>query len=145
MTDVAATPTTRVADAPARHAMRHGVVAMAENADLTSVFHAMAEHGVHAVLIEDRASGRPLGWVTAQALLTWMNLEPGEAHAHEAMTPRVVTVPPDAPVREVVAALSRAGTTHVLVCEDGARAGEGVITALDVVAFKAHRTDRNPM
>jgi CBS domain-containing protein len=137
MTDLAAASTL---DGPVRQAMRHGVVAMADNADLTSVFHAMAEHGVHAVLVEERATGRPLGWVTAQALLTWMNLEPGQAHAHEAMTERVVTIAPDAPMREAIAALSRPGTTHVLVCDEGALAGEGVVTALDVVGFKARRS-----
>jgi CBS domain-containing protein len=42
-------------------------------------------------------------------------------------------------LREAVAALSRPGTTHLLVCDDGARAGEGVLTALDVVGYKARR------
>jgi CBS domain-containing protein len=52
------------------------------------------------------------------------------------MTERVVTIPPAAPIREAIAALSRPGTSHLLVCDEGARAGEGVLTALDVVAHK---------
>jgi CBS domain-containing protein len=136
MTDTAAQPDAPVLLAPVRRVMRHGVVSIAENADLVSVFHAMADHGVHAVLIEDRADGRPLGWVTAESLLSWVNLSPGEAHAHQAMTERVVTIPPAAPIREAIAALSRPGTSHLLVCDEGARAGEGVLTALDVVAHK---------
>ena len=124
-------------DAPVRQIMRHGVVSIVEDAPLESVFHAMAEHHVHAVLIEERTTGRPLGWVTAQSLLSWMNLEPGETHAHQAMTERVITVPPTAPVREAVAALSRAGAWRLLVCADGAQAGEGVVTPLDIVALRA--------
>jgi CBS domain-containing protein len=134
MIDTVANPTARAFEAPVRQAMHHGVVAIAENADLTSVFHAMADHGVHAVLVEERRTGRPLGWVTADALLSWMNLQPGEAQAHQAMTERAVTVPPTAPMREAVAALSRPGTSHLLVCDEGARAAEGVVTALDIVA-----------
>jgi CBS domain-containing protein len=124
-------------DAPVRQIMRHGVVSIVGDALLESVFHAMAEHRVHAVLIEERTTGRPLGWVTAQSLLSWMNLEPGETHAHQAITERVITIPPTAPVREAVAALSRGGTSRLLVCAEGAQAGEGVVTPLDIVALRA--------
>jgi len=138
MIDSAQGPTSTAAfDAPVRQIMRHGVVSIVEDALLESVFHAMAEHRIHAVLVEERTSGRPLGWVTAQSLLSWMNLEPGETHAHEAISERVITIPPTAPVREAVAALSRGGTSHLLVCADGAHAGEGVVTALDIVALRA--------
>jgi CBS domain-containing protein len=137
MTTTASSPTTQgVFDLPVRRVMRHGVVAVPDHASLDSVRHAMADHHVHAVLIENRTSGEPLGWVTAAMLLTWMNLEHGPTHAHQAMTERVVTVAPDAPVREAVAALSRPEVSHVLVRDAGDRVAQGVVTPLDIVAAK---------
>ena len=114
--------------------MRHGVVSVPEHALLDSVRHAMTDHQVHAVLVEERTTGRPLGWVRAESLLTWMNLEHEPVHAHRAITEPVVTIAPNAPLREAVAALSRHGISHLLVCAEGDRTAEGVVTALDIVA-----------
>lgn len=136
MTTTASSPTQGVFDLPVRRVMRHGVVAVPDHASLDSVRRAMADHHVHAVLIENRISGEPLGWVTAEMLLSWMNLEHGPTHAHQAMTERVVTVAPDAPVREAVAALSRPEVSHVLVRDAGDRVALGVVTPLDIVAAK---------
>jgi CBS domain-containing protein len=119
--------------APVRDVMRHGVVAVPEHALLDSVRRAMTDHQVHAVLVEARVTGRPLGWVKAESLLTWMNLGRGQVHAHRAITEPVVTVAPDAPLREAVQQLSRHGASHLLVCGDGDRVAEGVVTALDIV------------
>jgi CBS domain-containing protein len=133
----AITESTRaVLDRPVGSVMRHGVVAIPEHATLESIRRAMADHRVHAVLIEQRSTGRPLGWVKAEALLTWMNLDPTAAHAHRAITERVVTITPDAPLREAVAALSRHGVSRLLVCDEGDVVAHGVITPLDVVAAR---------
>jgi CBS domain-containing protein len=122
---------------PVRDIMRHGVVSVPEHASLEAVFHAMADHRVHAVLVVAAADGRPLGWVKADALLTWMNLEPAGAHARQAITEQVVTIASDAPVREAIEALSPAGTSRLLVRDRGTIAGEGVVTPLDVVALRS--------
>jgi len=127
-------PTAGVLDRPVRRVMRHGVVSVPEHALLDSVRHAMTDHQVHAVLVEERTTGRPLGWVRAESLLTWMNLEHEPVHAHRAITEPIVTIAPDAPLREAVAALSRHGVSHLLVCGAGDRTAEGVVTALDIVA-----------
>ena len=133
----ALTESTRgVLDRPVHSVMRHGVVAVPEHATLESIRLAMAAHRVHAVLIEQRTTGRPLGWVKAEALLTWMNLEPAPAHAHRAITERVVAIAPDAPVREAVAALSRHGVSHLLVCDEGDVVAHGVVTPLDILAAR---------
>lgn len=124
-------------DVPVRQIMRHGVIVIAEDATLDGVFQTMADHHIHAVLVEEAATGRPLGWVKAESLLTWLNLEAAPGHAHEAITESVVTIAPDAPVRDAIALLSRTKTSHLLVCAEGSRAGEGVVTALDVVALRA--------
>jgi CBS domain-containing protein len=120
-------------DRPVREVMRHGVVAVSEHTLLDGVRRAMTDHKVHAVLVEERSTGRPMGWVRAESLLTWMNLEREPVEAHRAITEPVVTIEPGAPLRAAVSALSRHGVSHLLVCGEGDHAAEGVITALDVV------------
>jgi CBS domain-containing protein len=128
-----------VLDLPVASIMRHGVVSIAEDASLSGVTRAMGDHRVHAILVEEGSTGRPLGWVKAETLLSWMNMEESWAHAHEAITEPVTTIRPDATVREAMAALSRHGTSRLLVCREGGRAGEGVLTPLDVVGLVAAR------
>jgi CBS domain-containing protein len=127
------TKTDEVLQAPVASVMRHGVVSIAEDASLAAVTRAMAGHRVHAILVGESRTGRPLGWVKAETLLTWMNLGSSWVHAHEAITEPVTTIAPDATIREAMAALSRHGTSRLLVCSEGGRAGEGVITPLDIV------------
>lgn len=122
-----------VLKAPVASVMRHGVVSIAEDASLAAVTRAMAGHRIHAILVRESTTGRPLGWVKAETLLTWMNLGSSWVHAHEAITEPVTTIAPDATLRDAMAALSRHGTSRLLVCTEGGRSGEGVITPLDVV------------
>lgn len=126
-----------VLETPVASVMRHGVVSIAEDATLAGVTRAMADHRVHAILVEESTTGRPLGWVKAETLLTWMNLGSSWVHAHEAIAEPVTTIAPDATVRDAMAALSRHGTSRLLVCSQGGRAGEGVLTPLDIVGLVA--------
>ena len=75
---------------------------------LASVADAMGDHRVHAILVEERTTGRPLGWVKAETLLGWMNMRSPWAHAHQAITESVTTIAPTATARDAMAALSRA-------------------------------------
>jgi CBS domain-containing protein len=119
--------------------MRHGVVSVAEDASLVSVANAMRDHRVHAILIEQRSTGRPLGWAKADTLLSWLNMRSPWVHAHQAITERVTTIEPTATVREAVSALLRPGTSRLLVCSEDSCAGEGVVTHLDVIELLTGR------
>jgi predicted transcriptional regulator len=126
-----------VLQAPVARVMRHGVVSIAEDATLAGVTRAMADHRIHALLVAESSTGRPLGWVKAETLLTWMNLGNSWVHAHEAITEPVTTIAPDATIGDAMAALSRHGTSRLLVSSEGGRAGEGVVTPLDIVGLVA--------
>lgn len=128
-----------VLETPVASIMRHGVVSIAEDASLANVAAAMSDHRVHAILVAERMTGRPLGWAKAETLLSWMNMSSPWVHAHQAITEPVTTIAPDATVRDAMAALSRHGTSRLLVCSEGGRAGEGVLTHLDVVTLLARR------
>jgi CBS domain-containing protein len=119
--------------------MRHGVVSIAEDASLISVARAMRDHRVHAILIEQRSTGRPLGWAKADTLLSWMNMRSSWVHAHQAITERVSTIEPTATVRDAISALLRPGTSRLLVCSGDDCAGEGVLTHLDVIEMLTGR------
>jgi CBS domain-containing protein len=123
-----------VPDTPVASVMRHGVVSIAEDASLANVARAMGDHQVHAILVEERTTGRPLGWAKAETLLAWMNMQSPWVHAHQAISESVTTITPTAPLRDAIAALLRQGTSRLLVCSEGDRAGEGVVTHLDVIA-----------
>jgi CBS domain-containing protein len=119
--------------------MTPGVLTIAEDASLVHVYRAMVAHSVHAVLVVGRAEGRPLGWVTARGLLSWVGQDQALASAREAITERAVTIEPNAAARDALSALSQAGTSHLLVCKAEDVMPEGVVSELDLVALEGAR------
>jgi signal-transduction protein with cAMP-binding, CBS, and nucleotidyltransferase domain len=123
-------------DTAVREFMTPGVLSIAEDTSLRQVYRAMVAHSVHAVLVVGRNEGRPLGWVTARGLLSWVGRDQSLASAREAITERAETIEPSASAREALNALSQSGTTHLLVCRHGTPTPEGVVSELDLVALE---------
>lgn len=123
-------------ETPVRDFMTPGVLTIAEDASLRHVCRAMVAHSVHAVLVVGRSGGHPLGWVTARGLLGWIGRDQALACARDAITERAVTIEPGATARDAFMALSRAGTSHLLISGRSDAMPEGVISELDVVAFE---------
>src|SRR4051794_35235208 len=69
-----------------REVMTPGVVTIVEDASVKQARRAIHAHRVHAVLVLGRERGRPLGWVTARGLLSWVDREESLAHARDAIT-----------------------------------------------------------
>jgi CBS domain-containing protein len=122
-----------------RDFMTPGVLTIAEDASLVHVYRAMVAHSVHAVLVVGRSEGRPLGWVTARGLLSWVGRDQALASARDAITERPVTIEPNASAREALSALSQAATTHLLVCRAEEATPEGVVSELDLVGLEGAR------
>ena len=122
-----------------RQAMRPGVVSVPGDTSLKQVYRALADHGVHAVLVVDRKLGTPLGWVSAAGLLRWAVEGSGQRTAAQAICEPVHTISPSASVRDAVEILLKPGVSHVLVAHYGATSGEGVISDVDVVALMCGR------
>jgi CBS domain-containing protein len=123
-------------ETPVREFMTPGVLTIAEDASLRHLYRAMVAHSVHAVLVVGRSEGRPLGWVTARGLLAWVGRDASLASAREAITERSATIEPSASAREALGALSRTGTSHLLVCRAGQGMPEGVVSELDLIALE---------
>ena len=124
-------------ETPVRTLMTPGVVTIAEDAALRHVHRAMISHSTHAVLVVARTEGRPLGWVTAKGLLTWVGRDQSVATARDAIIEQPVTIDPSATAADALTALSQPGVSHLLVCRPSDATPEGVISALDLVALEA--------
>jgi CBS domain-containing protein len=120
-------------DHEVREVMTPGVVSVPASASLTQVRRALVAHEVHAVLVVDRKSGAPLGWVNATGLLR-ATVDGSARHtAAQAICEPVQSVSPSATVREAVEILLQPGVSHVLVAHQNSVVGEGVVSDLDVV------------
>ena len=120
-------------DAQVREVMRPGVVAVPEDASVLEARRAMQSHGVHAVLVVERAYGRPLGLVTARGLLSWLDRDETAGYARDAISQAPVWILPTATVREAAEVLLEPGITHVLVRRRDEEMPEGVLTAADLL------------
>ena len=118
---------TRVADV-----MRPGVVTIAEDAPLLHAKRAMVRHGIHAVLVVGKESGRPLGWVSDHGLLPWLERDLASVRASHAITEPPRFIDAGASARTALEVLAEQGVGHLLVGDIG-RPPQGVIAPLDLV------------
>ncbi len=118
-----------------REVMTPGVITIAEDASVRQVRRALEAHRIHAVLVVGRQHGRPLGWVTSRGLLGWLERDDTLAHASDAITEPVTTIPPSASVHEAIRAILQPGVTHLLVQHHPDRLPEGVVGERDLLAL----------
>ena len=118
--------------------MTPGCVSISEDVTVEQAAAALAAHRVHAVLVVGAANGTPLGWVTARGLLGWVGRDCSLASARDAITEQVTAIPPQAPLRAALYALSTAGTTRLLVRRKPHQSPEGVITDFDLAVAARH-------
>jgi CBS domain-containing protein len=120
-------------DIPVGDLMRPGVIVLSEHASVAQAQRAVLAHGVHAVLVLEDRTGRPLGWVTSRGLLAWAARDVALASAREAVTEPPVAVEPSASAREALEALDRTGAARLLVVRAGVGLPEGVVSDVDVL------------
>jgi CBS domain-containing protein len=130
-TDPETLPQQRLAT-PVGDVMRPGVVTIAEDAPLLHAKRAMVRHGIHAVLVVGKETGRPLGWVSDHGLLSWLERDLATVPAAHAITEPPRFVDAGATARSALDALAEQGVGHLLVGDIG-RPPQGVIAPLDLV------------
>ena len=118
---------------PVREFMRPGVTTIPEHASLLQAKRAMVRHGIHAVLVVATADGRPLGWVTAEGLLPWLERDLSAVQASHAITEPPHHIEPDDTARAALAVLAAPGVSHLLVSPAGDAHPEGVVAPIDLV------------
>lgn len=132
------TPSPERLATPVHEFMRPGVISLPEDATLLEAKRAIVRHRVHAVLIVGAADGRPLGWVSDDGLLGWLEKDLASVPAAHAITEPARYIEPDATAHDAVAALAAPGVTHLLVSRIAGGAPHGVIAALDLVDLLTH-------
>jgi CBS domain-containing protein len=120
---------------PVREFMRPGVIAVSDDASLGQAERAMVRHGVHAILLLGRNTGKPVGWVTTRGMLKWLNNDLGLVPASQAVTEPPTYIDASATAEEAVAALSAPGVTHLLVSCSAGETPQGVVADIDVIAL----------
>jgi CBS domain-containing protein len=118
---------------PVSEIMRPGVVTIGENASLLQAKRAMVRHGVHAVLVVGTTSGLPLGWVSADGLLGWLERDLNALPAARAVTEPPVFVEPDAIARVALEQLEKPGVSHLLVGPADGGIAQGVVAPMDLI------------
>lgn len=132
-------PIAELAGTSLRRIMRSGVVSVPGNASLLQAAKALADHGMHAVLVLHTGSLDRVGWLTSSALIErLLDYSPFEPVA-DAVTEPVTCIAPSATVADAIRALAAPGVTHLLVT-NGAGAPQGVVSDADIVRFVATRT-----
>ena len=95
----------------------------------------MVRHGVHAILLLGRTTGRPVGWVTTRGMLQWLNHDLGLVPASQGVTESPTYIEPSATAQDAVKALSAPGVSHLLVSRASRRDAQGVVADIDVIAL----------
>jgi CBS domain-containing protein len=116
-----------------RDVMTPGVVSIPADAPIRRVHETMLAHGTHAVLVVDRETGGPVGWVTARGLLRWAACVGTVTTAKQAISEPARTISPRASVREALAMLLDEDVSHLLVAHPRSRMPEGVVAEIDIV------------
>jgi CBS domain-containing protein len=119
---------------PVSAIMRPGVITISENAPVLHAKRAMVSHGVHAVLVVGATTGQPLGWVSADGLLSWLERDLSALRAGAAITETPSFIAPDSVARAALELLERPGVSRLLVRQAGdGGVAEGVVSPMDLV------------
>ncbi|MEA2177125.1 MAG: hypothetical protein QOG77_422 [Solirubrobacteraceae bacterium] len=124
-------------DTPVRDIMRPGVIVLSDDASVLQAQRSLIAHGVHAVLVLERFSGRPVGWVTSRGLLHWCDRDASLTSARSAVTEPAVAIEPSASAQEALDTLDREGATRLLVSRQSDGLPEGVVADMDLLRLVA--------
>ena len=125
-----------VLDTMVRRFMSPGVVSLPADSTLRDACRAMTRHGVHAVVVVDRAS-RPIGLVTSAGIVARRGHDLDVRPAGLEMDEEIVLVSPTATAAAAAELLDRPGVTHLLVAGSPGVAPEGVVTVHDITRLLA--------
>ena len=118
---------------PVADVMRPGVITVGDGASLLQAKRAMVRHRVHAVLVVATESGDPLGWVSADGLLSWLERDLSALPASAAVTEPPHFIEPDAIARHALEMLAKPGVSHLLVRAAEGGVPQGVVAPMDLI------------
>jgi CBS domain-containing protein len=120
--------------------MRAPLVTCRPEATLRAVAALLAEHRIHAVVVESGDENVPSAVVTDRDVVYRHSRgELDRVQAREAAGEPTVTVRPDTDLRHASKLMAQFGTSHVIVTERGGRLPVGIVSSLDIADAVAGR------
>jgi CBS domain-containing protein len=126
-------------DKQVRSFMRAGVITIPGDASVRQVQRALVAHKVHAVLVVDVRSGKPLGWAGARNVLGHMLGDAALMSASGAVTEPAESIAPSATAAEALNQMLETGARRLLVRRHTDSPPEGVVSEIDLVELAAPR------
>ena len=122
-------------DLQVRDVMTRGVVTIPVGSKLTDVVRAMCENRIHALVVADEA-GEARGVITKVDILQHFTKDLASIIVDEIMTPRLITISPEARIGEAVSLMLTRRVHQLVVTEDDParrRQPVGMLSVSDVV------------
>ena len=113
--------------------MHTGIVTCRPDDSLRVVAGILADHRIHAVVVDVGEQRAPSAVVTDRDVVFGHSIGKLDAlTARDAATEPTVTVRPDVELRHASDLMTRHGTTHVVVTEERYGAAVGILSSLDI-------------
>lgn len=116
--------------------MKSPVVSIEANKTVAEALHRMQEQGISSIIVTPATPNQPQGIVTKHDIISKvvsLGKDPQKLKAQDVMTSRLITVPPDCPLRDAAALMTEKGIRRVLV----SRGGEIIGIVSDTDIFRA--------
>ena len=121
-----------VHEEPVSVLMTPGCLTISDAATVADAAAAVDRHGVRSVMVADSATGRPIGWATAQGLVEAAAVAGKDAGALTAVCEAIVAVSPSETSAAAIDAMKRTGARRMLVRRAPNIAPDGVLSELDL-------------
>ena len=122
-------------EAHVRSVMRAGVVSVPSDTSVRQVQRALIAHGIHAVLVVDVQTGRPLGWATPRSILEHVLGDAALTPVTAAIGAPPESIAPSATAGEALQLMLETGARLLLVRRHPGSPPEGVLSEMDLVAL----------
>jgi CBS domain-containing protein len=118
--------------------MQTPLVTCRPDATLRAVAALLAEHRIHAIVVEASDDHVACAVVTDRDVVhRYARGELDRIRAREAAAEPTVTVRPDSDLRQASELMAQFGTTHLIVTERGGRPPVGILSSLDIATAAA--------
>jgi isocitrate dehydrogenase len=116
--------------------MKSPVVSIEGNKSVAEALHRMQEKGISSILVTPTAAGEQRGIMTKRDIISKVvsqGKDPKKLKVQEVMTPGLISVPPECPLRDAARLMIEKGIRRVLV----SRGGEIIGIVSDTDIFRA--------
>lgn len=116
-----------------RTIMRAGVISVPGDTSVRQVQRALVAHRIHAVLVVDAATSKPLGWATPRSILEHVLGDPALTPATSAIAEPAQSISPSATADEALQLMLESGARLLLVRRHPDSPPEGVVSEMDLI------------